>query len=109
LHGKRQIRCKPFRVTPSPQFYFLPSIRDRIREDSTMIKRKVGKIPGHTHELEMARQRGIKPSTQQKERSQGRGPPYVVVNRQVHYNDAGYLKWLEAQLHVPVRSERGAA
>jgi len=71
-------------------------------------RKKYGQIPGHTPEPEMAKQRGVEISTLQKERSQRRGPPYVVVNRQVHYNDAGYLKWLESQLRVPARASSRA-
>jgi hypothetical protein len=69
-------------------------------------KKKFGKIPGHTAEPQMARQRGVEISTLQKERSQGRGPPYIVVNKQVHYPDADYLRWLETLKVNPVRSGR---
>ena len=78
-------------------------------EETRMRKRKFGKIPGHTNEDDMARQRGIERSTQQKERHLGKGPPYIVVNRQVHYNDAGYLEWLKSQLKTPVRSGERAS
>jgi hypothetical protein len=64
-------------------------------------KRKYGRIPGYTPEPEMAKQRGVKIATLQKERCRRRGPPYIVVNQQVHYSDAGYLAWIESQKVVP--------
>jgi len=67
-------------------------------------RKKYGRIPGHTPEPEMAKQRGVEISTLQKERWQGRGPAYIVVNRQVHYVDADYPRWLESLKKTPVRS-----
>jgi hypothetical protein len=71
-------------------------------------KRKYGRIPGHTPEPEMAMQRGVEISTLQKERSKGLGPPYIVVNKQVHYVDADYPEWLKSLKQIPVRSARDA-
>jgi hypothetical protein len=67
-------------------------------------KRKYGRIPGHTPEPEMAKKRGVEISTLQKERCQRRGPPYIVVNRQVHYVDALYSKWPESLIRRPARA-----
>jgi hypothetical protein len=72
-------------------------------------KKKFGKIPGHTAEPDMAKQRGVKVCTLQKERSQGRGPPYIVVNKQVHYVDADYPVWLQSLKVDPPRSKRVTA
>jgi hypothetical protein len=67
-------------------------------------KKKHGRIPGHTPEPEMAKQRGVEVCTLQKERCKGLGPPYIVVNNQVHYVDAEYPRWLESLRRVPPRS-----
>jgi hypothetical protein len=68
-------------------------------------KRKAyGKIPGHTPEPEMAKQRGVQICTLQKERSQRRGPPYIKMNNAIYYVDAEYPKWLESLKRTPARS-----
>jgi hypothetical protein len=72
-------------------------------------RKKFGRIPGYTPEPEMAKLRGVEISTLQKERSQRRGPPYIVVNKQVHYVDADFPKWLESLKQTPVRAASRAA
>jgi hypothetical protein len=72
-------------------------------------RKQYGRIPGHTPEPEMAKLRGVEISTLQKERSQRRGPAYIVVNKQVHYVDADFPKWLESLKRVPAtRTSRAA-
>lgn len=67
-------------------------------------RKKYGQIPGHTPEPKMAKKRGVEISTLQKERAKGLGPPYIVMNKQVHYIDAEFSKWLASLKKIPARS-----
>jgi hypothetical protein len=66
-------------------------------------RKKYGQIPGHTHERDKAKQRGVKLSTLQKERSLGVGQAYIKVHRQIYYVDADEPRYLESLKVIPVR------
>jgi hypothetical protein len=79
------------------------------KQELTMNKRsKPPKLPGHTHEIEQARQDGVKLDTLRKHRSQGKGQAYIRHFRWVYYVDADRPRYLESLKRVPARSGRGA-
>jgi hypothetical protein len=66
-------------------------------------RKKIGKIPGHTHEAKQAKIDGVELSTKQKERSQGKGQAFIKMHRQIYYVDADRPRYLESLKVVPVR------
>ena len=52
---------------------------------------------GYIPEREYARQRGVSLRTCQRDRALRKGPPFVVVGKQVYYRVAAVREWLLAQ------------
>lgn len=65
-------------------------------------------MDGYFHKSEMAAARGVVVRTLRAERQRGEGPPFIRLNKQIYYSEAGFREWLKVIERRPVRAQKRA-
>ena len=98
---------KPGKAQCIPSFTAAPAFAEELNfapDEPHPEPDKAHCIPGYTAEPTLAAELNVAPETLRKWRRQGKVPAYIVVGRQIYYDDDDKPRWLKSLRVTPPRT-----